>query len=234
MHFERAWHRAEPFFRRALELNPRLSIARVYYSLLLAAAYRHGEAWAQLAPALDVDPLSPWVYMASAFVRYLGRAYPEAERLAHRALDLQPDYLFALWGLERTLTHSRRLDEAIRFGERAVTLSRAPLFVGALGMAYGLMGRTDDLTRLEHELDERRSGGEFITPISYVQFAIGRVDGARIKHALEDCLAENTPFSAIRAFVGPVLDEWRVDGAINELLLRLGDGVQPPNVRQGA
>jgi hypothetical protein len=35
---------------------------------------------------------------------------------------------------------------------------------------------TNDLTRLEQELEERRSRGEYITPMSRVQFAIGRRD----------------------------------------------------------
>jgi hypothetical protein len=48
----------------------------------------------------------------------------------------------------------------------------------------------DDLTRLEHELEERRSRGEYITPFSRVQFAMARGDGGLIRHALEQCLAD--------------------------------------------
>ena len=93
-------------------------------------------------------------------------------------------------------------------------------------MVYALVGRTDDLTRLEHELEERRSRGEYITPVSRVAFAMGRGDGAMIRRALEDCLVDNTPFASVRT---PSLDAWRTDDAINELLLRLGDGVRPPS-----
>jgi hypothetical protein len=50
-----------------------------------------------------------------------------------------------------------------------------------------------------------------------------------IRRGLEDCLADNTPFDSIRVFAGPALDEWRTDGAIDALLLRLGDGVRPPD-----
>jgi|SRR6516165_2440150 hypothetical protein len=93
---------------------------------------------------------------------------------------------------------------------------------------YGLAGRTDDLTRLEHELEERRSRGEYITPVSPVAFAMGRSDRGLIRQALEDCLADNTPFASLRSG-GPSLDSWRTDSAIDELLLRLGDGVRPPS-----
>jgi Tfp pilus assembly protein PilF len=227
LHFEPAWREAEPYFRRALELNPRSSLAHVFYGVFLAVAYRYEEAKAQINVALDLDPQSPSVHVVGAVVLCLGSAYPDAEHLSRRALDLQPDYIFGLGMLAGGLTFSGRVAEAIPIAERRAALSRAPLFLGWLGTVYGLAGRTDDLTRLEDELEERRSRGEYITPLSRVTFAMGRRDGALIRRALEDCLADNTPFSSLRATGGPLLDAWRTDGAIDELLLRLGDGVRP-------
>src|SRR5262249_51100540 len=66
LYFERAWLPAEPYLRRALELNPRWSLAHVYYGYFLAAAYRHEEASAQVNVALDLDPLSPFVHAFGA------------------------------------------------------------------------------------------------------------------------------------------------------------------------
>jgi serine/threonine-protein kinase len=228
LYFEDAWLRAEPYFRRTLELNARLSLARVYYGHLLAAAYRYEEASVQLKVALDLDPLSPFVHALSALALYVSRAYPEGERLARRALDLQADYLLALYALEIILTASDRAVEAIPIAERAVALSRAPIFVGLLGAAYGLAGRTADMTQLERELEERRSRGEYIPPLALVNLAIGRADGRMVKDALERCVDDSTPFMPLRATCGPLLDEWRTDVAIDELLQRLGDGVRPP------
>jgi tetratricopeptide (TPR) repeat protein len=226
-YFERAWLKAEPYFRRALELNSRWSLAHVYYGVFLAAAYRHNEASAQVNIALDLDPLSPFVRAFSAWVLYMGGAYPEAERLARGALDLQGDYLLGLFVLGLVLNAGGRVGEAIPVVERLVALSsRAPNFLSVLGAVYGRAGRRDDLTHLEHELEERRSGGEYITPVSRVAFAMVRSDRVLIKRALEDCLADSTPFASVRT---PLLDAWRTDGAINELLLRLGDGVRPPS-----
>jgi serine/threonine protein kinase/tetratricopeptide (TPR) repeat protein len=230
INFERRWRRAERYLRRAIELNPRSSLACMYYGLFLAAAYRPDEASAQVRVALDLDPLSPYVHAQAALALYMGSAYPEAERLARRALDLQPDYVLGLGALASVLTLSRRVAEAIPVAERLVALSRTPMFVSALAMMYGLAGRTTDLTHLEHELDERRSGGEYIAPFSQVQFAIGRADGALIRHALGECFTDPTPFGPLRALVGPFLDAWRTDKAIDELLQRLGDGVRPPSM----
>jgi adenylate cyclase len=224
---ERAWLAAEPYFLRALELKPRWPLAHLHYGLFLACAYRHDEATAQVNIALDLDPLSPLVHAQGSLAAYLRRAHPEAEHLLRRALDLQADYLLGLSGLALFLTATGRAVEAIPIAERAVSLFRAPNFVSTLGAAYGLAGRTDDLTRLEHELEERRSRGEYITPISRVQFGVGRGDAEMIRRGLEDCLTDNTTFTCIRVFVGPLLDNWRADAAIDELLQRLG-GVRSP------
>jgi len=229
VNFERRWRQAEPYFRGAIEVNPRSSLACAYHGLFLAAAYRHDEASARVQLALDLDPLSPYVHAQAALALYMGGAYPEAERLARQALDLQPDYVLGLGALAEVLTCSGRVGEAIPVAERLVALSRTPMFVSALAMVYGLAGRTADLTHLEHELEERRSRGEYIAPFSQVHFAIGRADGALIRQALEECLTDLTPFGPLRALVGPLLDTWRTDSAIDELLLRLGDGVRPPS-----
>jgi Tfp pilus assembly protein PilF len=235
INFERRWRQSEPYLRRAIELNPRSSLARAYYGLVFAAAYRPDEASAQVQVALDLDPLSPYVHAQAALALYMGGAHPEAERLARRALDLQPDYVLGLGALAQVLTISGRVAEAIPVAERLVALSRAPMFVGSLAMMYGLAGRTPDLTHLEHELEERRSRGEYIAPFSQVQFALGRADGALIRHALEECFTDPTPFGPLRALVGPFLDAWRTDVAIDDLLLRLGDGVRPPSpMKSGA
>jgi hypothetical protein len=79
--------------------------------------------------------------------------------------------------------------------------------------------------RLEHELEERRNLGEYITPISRLHFAAGRNDRELIMRALEDCLADNTPFANLCGD-GPFGDAWRTDPAIDELLVRLGDDVR--------
>jgi serine/threonine-protein kinase len=225
--FDRAVMKAEPHFRHATELNPGWSIARAYYGYYLGVIYRHDEASTQVKIALDLDPLSPFVYAVGALAFFMGRAYREAERLARRALDLQADFLLGQASLGLVLAATGRLAEAIPVLERLVTLSRMPSWVGMLGMTYGLVGRVEDLAVLERELDERRKRPEYITPLSLVQFAVGRGDSARIQQALESCLTDNVSFGTLRGYAGPFLDQWRTDVAVDELLQRLGDGVRP-------
>jgi tetratricopeptide (TPR) repeat protein len=225
--FERAWRQAEPHFRRAIELNPRWSLAHLAYGFFFGIARQQEEALTHVTVALDRDPLSPYVHVVAALTLVLCRAYRDAERLARQALELQPDYYFGLHVLAVVLSFADRAAEAIPFAERLVALSsRLPIYLGLLGAVYGAAGRTADLVRLEHELEERRRLGEYITPVIRFQFAYGRRDRGLITRALEDCLADNTPFASLWS-VRRSLDAWRTeDPAIDELLLRLGDDVR--------
>src|SRR5262249_25959994 len=168
-------------FSRSARGETRWSVAHGFYGVFLAFAYRHDEAVAHVNAALDLDPLSPVVHGVCAMAMDLCREHLKAEHLIRRTLGLQADYIVGLWGLAIHLTATGLAAEAIPVAERLVSLSRAPIFVGTLGMAYGRAGRTDDLVRLE--LGERRSRGEYIAPASKVQFAIGRGDGALIRRA---------------------------------------------------
>ena len=55
-------------------------------------------------------------------------------------LEMQPDYLFALWVRSLALSGMGRHDEAITSMERAIILSRAPIFTGILGLVYARAG----------------------------------------------------------------------------------------------
>jgi serine/threonine protein kinase/tetratricopeptide (TPR) repeat protein len=228
LYFERDWLQAEFYLRRALELNPRWSLPHLVYGMFLAAAYRLGEAAVHVNAALDLDPLSPYAHAVHGIVRFMDGAYSELEPIAHRVLDLQPDYIYGLMLLAMTLTEVDRAAEAIPFAERLVAVSRAPFYIGMLGRVYARAGRMDDVVRLERELEERRSRGEYVTPSALVYLAIGLRDGARLRRGLEECLADHVPFMHLRAANGPSLDAWRTDVAIDKLLEQIGDGVRPP------
>src|SRR5205814_2213306 len=107
-----------------------------------------------LMQARQLDPLSPLIRAFGSVVLYkLGR-YEEALRGAQDALELQPDYLVGLWALGLALCGLERNQESIEPLERAVTLSRAPIFVGILVLGYARAGRVDDALRLLQELEE--------------------------------------------------------------------------------
>jgi tetratricopeptide (TPR) repeat protein len=150
----------------------------------------------------------------------LGRL-EEAERAARRALELQPDYLFALWNLGVALSSLGKHEETIQTLERAVTLSRSPMFVGLLGLAYARADRTGDATRLLQELEDRGRRGEYVPAFAHLTILIGLGDVPMIRKALAAAMAEPTPPLSLRAQSGLLLDEHRTDPEIDRMLREL-------------
>jgi hypothetical protein len=82
------------------------------------------------------------------------------ENLGAYALDLQPAYGLASWWLVVAYYGQRRYAEGVQMLEQVVALSRAPIFVGLLGLGYGYAGRVEDARSLLRELEDRVSRGE--------------------------------------------------------------------------
>jgi serine/threonine-protein kinase len=225
--FDPSWRRAEPHFKEAVALNPRSSLAQVYYGLYLAARYRFGEAIPFVDAARELDPRSPFVQAAAALTAYLAGRFDQAQAGARRALELQPDYLLGLWVLGLALCGLDQCEEAIATLERAAALSRAPIFVGMLGCAYARAGRADAARLLLRELEDRRSRGEYVMPVAQLMVSTGLGDMAAIRSALDACLADATPAQPVRTVCGPFLDEFRTDREIDRLLDQLYDGARP-------
>jgi TolB-like protein/Tfp pilus assembly protein PilF len=220
-YFECAWRDAEPYFQKAILINPRSSLARAYYGLFLATDGRAEEAVAQTTVACQADALSPFIHGLTSLALYALARFDEAERMAHHVLELQPGYLLGLYAHGMALCGLGRNEEAIECLERAVTASRAPNFVGLLGLAYARGGRLDDATRLLHELEDRSSRGEYVPTIALLHINVGQGDLPAIRGALSKALAEGTPPFVFRPTSGPFLEAYRSDPEVNRLLLEL-------------
>jgi tetratricopeptide (TPR) repeat protein len=220
-YFERDWRGAGPFFRKAIEIYPRSSLAQVYYSLFLATEGRPEEAAKHAALALEYDPLSSFIHGISGGAFYALELFDEAEREARQSLALQPDYLFGLWVIGLTLCGMGRTEEAIQPLERAITLLRTPLFVGNLGLAYARAGRTEDALRLLRELEDRLSRGEYTPAFTPLAIHVGLGDLDAIRRTLSKSLEEATPPLSFRMTCGHFLDTFRTDPEIDRMLFGL-------------
>jgi serine/threonine-protein kinase len=221
-YFERAWREAGHYFQKAIEINPRSSLSQAYYGLFLATERRlTEEAFERVTQACQMDPLSALIHSLAASTLYsLGR-YEAAERTAHQALELQPDHLFGLWVRGLALSGLGRHEEAIDTLERAVTLARAPCFVGMLGLAYARAGRLDGASRLLHELEDRSSRGEYVSAVSVLIIHVGGGELPAMRTTLVKVLEEDTPPYAVLSTGGKFLEAFRSDPDINRMLLEL-------------
>ena len=227
LYFEPHWRASEPFFKRAIELNPRWSLARAFYGVFLAGDYRLAEARLQTAAAIELDALSPFIHGAAGMAAFAGGDVPGATVAANRALELQPDFLMGAWLLAIALDDEGRLTEAEEMIGRTTAISRAPIFVSMIGKIYARQGRMEDCERIEAELDDRRLRGEYIPRACDVILAVGRDDVALLRRALQACIDEKTTWLTVRMGPGPSLETFRSDPEVNSLLDQIYDHAKP-------
>ena len=217
IYFERTWNGAGAHFEKALEINPRSSLAHVYYGLFLMTAGRNEEAVIHGVKACELDPLAPVIHCISTAILINTARYEEAERRASNALELQPDYIFALWVRALALSALGRHEEAIASMERALVLSRAPVFAGILGLIYARAGRRDDAARLLQEIEDRGSRGEYIPSFSKLTIHVGLGDLPGIRASLAEVIAAGNSPIPIRVIFGSHLEAFRTDPEVRRL-----------------
>jgi TolB-like protein/DNA-binding winged helix-turn-helix (wHTH) protein/Tfp pilus assembly protein PilF len=217
--FDRAWRGAQRYFEDAAAINPRAALVHTYLGMFLATAGQVEKAIAQVELGTQLDPLWPFIhsFTATAFT-ILGRL-EAAETAARQAIELQPDSVLALFSLGTVLCRMGCSEQAVSYLERAVQLSRAPLYVGALGYGLARAGRGDDAQRLLVELDERGSRGEFIPPLARLQINTGLGDIAAIRSAFSAAIELWTPPVPMRFAVD--LQPFRTDPEIDRLYVEL-------------
>lgn len=212
------WQASGAHFERALQINPRSSLAQGYFAIYLAMARKRDDAISHAHTSYRMDPLNPFAHaLAACTFQILGE--PAAGiPLTEKALELQPDFLFGLWMKGLLLTELNRPEQALPTLEKVVGISRAPIFVALLAMSYGRAGRKEEVLRLLRELDERRERGEFVSAWSPAgaMIELGDLDGVR--KALQEARAESNPAFGIRLLTTHKLDEYRRDLEIDGIL----------------
>ena len=205
LYFEREWRQAEAALQQALALNPNSSLTCVYYGWFLTLAGREREAVDIFERARNLDPLAPLVRGITAGALCILRRFDAAERAAREALELQPDYIQALWWLGMAHLGQKRYAEGVQRLERVVALSRTPLFVGMLGLGYGFAGRCEDARQLLRELDDRGSRGEHVPVCAPLAIHLGLGDLPKVRAGLHDVVTRPAQQSIVRTALGPFL-----------------------------
>jgi len=209
--------------RRAVELNPSHSPARMWYALAYALQGRRAEAHEQLRIGQERDPLSSYVRGLSTMVHLQLGEGEEACAAGQQAVEFEPNSLLAVWTFGLSLAACSRWEEALAQLDRAVQLSgEQPFFLGLRGWAEAASGRRDRALQTRARLGELATDG-YVSPAlyAYVSSELGEMDEAREK--LKEAFEER---SGLFVFDWPFLRHLRHEPLMERLSrhLRAADG----------
>jgi tetratricopeptide (TPR) repeat protein len=120
--------------------------------------------------------MSRVVNSGAAYALFLARRYDEAIAECEKVLELDPNFIIAIYVMGMCRAQQSRLPDAIELMERAATMSsRAPFYLGLLGNFYGRTGAADRVDALIRELDHL-SSQRYVPPHCFAYIYAGLND----------------------------------------------------------
>jgi eukaryotic-like serine/threonine-protein kinase len=215
---ERRWHAWESAYRRAIELQPAHGQALAQFGMTLCTRQRVDEARVFFDRLREADPFEvlPYAFAGAGLVA-AGRP-EEALSAFEDAFAIERDHTLALWGAGMANVALGQVDEGIATVQRGVAMTgRSAHFVGVLGWACAMAGRTDEATTLLQELQTRPSMAPTVVSMGWLLGALGETDAAF------DLLSQaEEEQQALLYYTGlPAFDTLRDDPRFAALLVRL-------------
>jgi adenylate cyclase len=212
---------AENEYRQAIALEPGYATAHEWYSLFLAMMGRFDEALAEIAIALELDPLSLIINSMQGLIYIFSRDYDKARQSLEKALELDPDFLLALIWLGEACVFARMTEKAVELLERAARVDPEMTYAqAALGFAYAQAGdhkkARDVLARLQ-AMGEKR----YVSGVQTAQIQLGLGERERVFELYDKALGQRDPFF-LWFKVGPHFDGIRSDRRFREFLEKTG------------
>jgi serine/threonine-protein kinase len=216
MYHEWDWAGAERALRRAIELDPRYSIAPFYLGNLLTIQGRFDEGAASMRRSIAIEPLSLIVNAAIGWIRFMAHDLDAAMQQYTVALDLNDRFLIAHWWKGLTLAERGDFAAGTSELERAVEISqRNPTMLASLARTHALAGRESAAREILRELEALASRRY----VSSFELAVAHDALGERERAIALLQAAYEERSHSMAFLGsdPRLDRMRDDPRFAEL-----------------
>ena len=188
--FDWEWDSAEQKFRRAIDLNPSDSNARLYLAHLFSNLTRHVEALEEIRLARRLDPLSRIVNTHEGHFLYNARRYDSALQPLERALELDPHFFVAHMTMGKVYGVQGRYREALAEFAKAFRYSSGNTEALALrGYTLGVSGRRAQARRVLRDL-EQKAKKLYVPPLHRSLPWLGLGESTAALEALEEALEE--------------------------------------------
>ena len=210
------WSGGDREFRRAIELNPNYSDARIYYSHLLNYMGRPKEAAVEADRGLALDPLNTLVQDIYAMYLMQARRYDDTVAVLLNILKTSPDDAIALSTLRSAYHMKRMYTEALEIWKASYAAKGDQEAEKALELGFKEAGYQGALQRVAETL-VARSRTAYVTPwqIATLYTRAGKKDEALewLKKAYQ-AHDPNMPYIS----VDPIFDILRDDPRFKDLL----------------
>ena len=228
--FDRNLVEAERLFRKAIDINPRYSLAHLWISNVLLLAGRAEEARAEVQLARSAAPVSPGPIAFEGWFPYYDGDFDEALRIFDNAVALIPDFGAMYYWMGLALMSAGRNADAVASFERGIErLGRVPMVVSGLAAAHALGGHEAEARALLAEMlsqrDRRHVSAYYI---AHAHAALGERDEALT--ALELAAEERMHILGLIR-MDPLLAELRADPRFEAIAARVS---RPEAVPKGA
>jgi tetratricopeptide (TPR) repeat protein len=147
------------YIKKALELNPKLSIAHNDLGYIYYSRGKYERATEHLRRAIEVNPDLVQAYTNLGLTLAAQKRFDEAEKEYKKAIETNPDYLLAHYNLGVAFGSQGEFDEAIGEFEKAIEIN--PDFLEAhltLALAYDSKGETDNAMEQYQKFIDLASG----------------------------------------------------------------------------
>jgi TolB-like protein/Tfp pilus assembly protein PilF len=211
--------------RRAIELAPSDVWAHLMLGLALAASGAADEAGAEIARALELDPLSPFVRAYGAFALYYARRYERAASELKTLLAEEPDYYLAHAYLGLVYEQTGQLREAVEQFRTATGPDETPEALAQLGHACAIAGDRAEAHRILGEI-QRMSVSRYVSPFNFALIHAGLGDRDQAFAWLDRAIEDHSEWIHTLG-VDPRLEHLRDDPRFQALLQRVGQASRP-------
>ncbi len=220
LHYDYSFPVAEEASLRAVELDPRSSIAAQVYGCVLMTTVRTEEGVFQALRAVELDPLSLALQWTAGIWLFIARQYDRAIARSRRCLELDPSFPPARSTIALALATTRGDDFGISDMEEVVRIPGASQYhLGVLGYCYGVAGRRADALRILNQHQEAATQ-RYISPFwqAAIYGSLGEMDEAF--RLLESGRQEHAAWMPW-VKVAPWFDFLRPDPRFDNLLRRM-------------
>ena len=184
--------KAESQYRRAIELNPGLPAAHLWYGMFLRDQGRLTEAMPELRRAEQMEPMSVMASMNLAYALLISKDSGAALEMAKRTEELNPELPLAgllLANIDRVQSNN---DEAESMLDHALMLSAGNAHaLSVLACTYARLGRKEESEGLLQELEEMATE-RYVSPFDLGNIALSLGDTDRAANWLEEAYRERS------------------------------------------